>query len=120
MLRPEKVDSQKCGHSQHQCHGDVARHIRTCRENRYQPHQVVHEDEEKDREQVGRELAPPFSDAGADDAVQQRRTEHLEQPDRTARCLLGRLMAAIPARNAQHEHNEQRTVYQQPCRCLGN
>ena len=28
--------------------------------------------------------------------------------------------SAIPARNAQHEHNEQCTVYQQPCRCLGN
>ena len=113
MLRAEDVHGEERGQGQDERHGDIARDVRAAREEGNQPHEVVHEDEEEGREQIGGELAVVGADAGLDDAVHNARDEHLEQGDEAFRSAVCRLVAAVPAGNTEHQAEQDRAVEQQ-------
>ena len=95
MTGTEQIDSQESCHSQNQCHGDVARDVRTARKEGDQPHEVVYEDEEEDRQQVRCETTVIGAYARGNDVIDKRLDERFEESDESARCRRVGLAAAV-------------------------
>ena len=67
LLGAEYIHGNERAECQYQRNGDVAGHVTSTREYRYQPHDIVHENEEEGREQIGRILLVVLTDTALDD-----------------------------------------------------
>ena len=87
-FRGEQVDRYKRTKCQYACYRYISRNISASRENRYDPDQVIDQDKEKYRQQIGRERLIFFSDRLFDHPVLYVGDGHFHQSDKSARRLV--------------------------------
>ena len=114
----EKVDYDKGSKGQDKSHGDIAGHIDSSREERYETHEVVDQDKEKHRQEEGREPAPVFSNSRLYQVLLHCLHSPFHQGRQPARSL-GNLTSAVPACGTQHQGQHYRAVEQECGRSPG-
>ena len=113
LPRSEQVHGKERTQRKHQRHGDVARYVRPAREERDQPHQVVDENEEEHRQQIGREPFVIPADATLDQIVVDHHHEHLHRADESFRHGFLDRPLLVPSRYAEHDADQNQTVKHQ-------
>ena len=119
VARTEHIDSKERRHRQHQRNRDITRNIRSRGEDRDQSHQVIDEDKEERRQQIGGKLTIVWPDAGDNDTLHHRIDHHFEHACQTTLCLRVGLVVAIATRHAQHNEQQHRTIHKQTRHGLG-
>ena len=99
-------------------HGNVAREVRAARENRDDAHDVVQEDEEEEREQIGRIFVGVFAQRRGNHLVLKEHDDGFHEGLQTARGLVG--MFSVAFRHAEENARDQNQGDEQSADVLGD
>ena len=116
-FRGEQVDRYKRTKCQYACYRYISRNISASRENRYDPDQVIDQDKEKYRQQIGRERLIFFSDRLFDHPVLYVGDGHFHQSDKSARRLVRVLF--IPMGGSENDEKQEAATEEQSANILG-
>ena len=107
VLVAEDVDGKERADGKEERDGDVSRQVGPAGEEGDDAHQVVDEDEEEGRQQVGRVTVGILPYGILDDVVVNHHHQHLHQSHDARRYFPQHIVVAVPARASQHEPHEQ-------------
>ena len=109
-LGSEEVREQEGNGRQYQGNGNVTCYVRTTRENRNQPHQVVYQDKEEGSQQIGSITLVVFTDTPFDDILVDHHHERFDHSYPATRSSFLYRMLLVPAGTAQQDDHQYRTV----------
>ena len=109
----EQIDGEEGAEREEERDVDVARHVGSARKNRYQTHEIRHQDEEKHREQIRRiAFVVLLADGFLDDVVVNHHHEHFHGSHEASRG--GVLLRATLVPTGTTEENHQQNGHHNP------